>query len=425
MARPITFDITHLVSRLPVARPTGIDKVDLAYCAHLAGRPLAAVVHYGLARPRVHDPSILAGLAALATDSRWTGRPLAEDAAFWRLREVLTGQSASPPVRAATASFLPSSDSARRRAAHWRWRLAPGRLALPADAIYLNVAQHAFEFHRFFRWMRDRPDVLPVFLVHDLLPLDFPEYFRAGYRERFARRAATIADHARALIATTEAVRERLDRELDARGRPRVPVHVAPLPTTLAAGEPGDDPDPDLAGVPYFVVLGTIEPRKNHLLLLEVWRRLAARGQPPKLVVVGSRGWENEQVVDMLDRSAALAGHVIECSGLSDRGLRRLLGHARALLMPSFAEGYGLPVVEALSLGTPVVASDIPVFHEVAQERALFRHTLDGLGWLEAVEQLSRPHSDLAREARALAAAYRAPTWTGYFAGIEAFLASL
>ena len=118
--------------------------------------------------------------------------------------------------------------------------------------------------------------------------------------------------------------------------------------------------DRDLAASPYFVVLGTIEPRKNHLLLLNIWRRLAEQQRsPPKLVIIGTRGWENEQVLDVLDRSVLVRPHVVEGSGMGDRGLMRLLANARALLMPSFAEGYGLPVVEALSLGTPVVASDI------------------------------------------------------------------
>ena len=109
------------------------------------------------------------------------------------------------------------------------------------------------------------------------------------------------------------------------------------------------------------VICSTIEPRKNHLLLLEVWRELVRRDGPgtPKLVLVGGRGWKFEAVAALLDRSPALRGHVVEASGLTTPSLKRLLDGARALLMPSFAEGYGLPVVEAQIAGVPVIASDI------------------------------------------------------------------
>src|SRR5262249_22522618 len=116
---------------------------------------------------------------------------------------------------------------------------------------------------------------------------------------------------------------------------------------------------------PYFAVLGTIEPRKNHLLLLNFWSRLAATlSAPPRLLVIGPRGWENEQVLDMLERSRRLRGLVEEHNALSDAQVGSVLSRARALLLPSFAEGYGLPLAEALASGIPVLCSDIAVFRE-------------------------------------------------------------
>jgi hypothetical protein len=69
-----------------------------------------------------------------------------------------------------------------------------------------------------------------------------------------------------------------------------------------------------LAGLPYFVICSTIEPRKNHLLILQVWRELVQRegAGAPKLVIVGGRGWKFEAVAALLDRSPVLRGHVIE-----------------------------------------------------------------------------------------------------------------
>ena len=89
--------------------------------------------------------------------------------------------------------------------------------------------------------------------------------------------------------------------------------------------------------------LGTIEPRKNHLLLLHLWRELAeALGDAaPKLLLIGRRGWENENILDLLERCPALQGKVMEYAGLPDAAVAGLLPGARALLFPPFAGGFG------------------------------------------------------------------------------------
>lgn len=424
MPRPIAFDITHLVSRLPVSNPSGIDKVDLAYAGYFARAGCETAVHYGLRQPRFHPGRVVKEVVELASRSRWAGASEEGDPAFDRIVAFLTGKSAAP-AGAEHRSAAPPSDRWARRLAQVKWRLSPGGQVLPPGSIYLNVAQHVFEYPRFFNWLGARRDILPVFLVHDLLPMDYPEYFRPGYRERFGRRLDTIVGYGAALITTTTTVKARIAREFEARGKVVVPIHVEPLPSSMPA-DVGGLAEPELARQPYFVVLGTIEPRKNHLLLLNIWRRLAEEHPtPPKLVVVGVRGWENEQVLDVLDRSVLVRPHVVEAKGVSDRGLLRLLANARGLLMPSFAEGYGLPVVEALSLGTPVIASDIPVFREVSQGRALLRHPLDGVGWREAILGLSDLDNPATIEARRTASAFKAPTWPGYFESVMSFLATL
>ncbi len=84
----------------------------------------------------------------------------------------------------------------------------------------------------------------------------------------------------------------------------------------------------------------------------------------PRLVLVGQRGWENEMVLDVLERSELLRDHIAEHNALPDKQVRSLIAGARAVLLPSFAEGYGLPIAEALALGTPVLCSDLPALRE-------------------------------------------------------------
>jgi glycosyltransferase involved in cell wall biosynthesis len=184
------------------------------------------------------------------------------------------------------------------------------------------------------------------------------------------------------------------------------------------------EPDLALAGLPYFVICSTIEPRKNHLLILQEWRELVQRegAGAPKLVIVGGRGWKFEAVAALLDRSPVLRGHVIEVSGLTTPSLKQLLDGARALLMPSFAEGYGLPVVEALSAGVPVIASDIPVFRKNAGTALSLSGPLTARPGLRHSANASKgsdaqgPHR-LQRSLRG--------SWTDYFAKIDAFVNAL
>jgi glycosyltransferase involved in cell wall biosynthesis len=174
-------------------------------------------------------------------------------------------------------------------------------------------------------------------------------------------------------------------------------------------------------------MLGTIEPRKNHWLLLQVWRRLIAGrgGQSPRLVIIGQRGWECENVADLLERCEPLAGMVTELPACTDADLATWLHHACALLFPSFAEGYGMPLVEALSRGVPVIASDLPVFREIAGDVPDYLDPLDGKGWMARIEAFADPVSPLRAAQLKRLAGYSAPTWSAHFQVVEQFLERL
>jgi glycosyltransferase involved in cell wall biosynthesis len=141
--------------------------------------------------------------------------------------------------------------------------------------------------------------------------------------------------------------------------------------------------------------------------------------------VIGARGWENEHIIDLLERCPGLHRHVIEVSGLPTPGVKRLLLGARALLMPSFGEGFGLPVVEALAAGVPVIASDIAVFHEIGGGRLITIDPTDGPGWRAAICAFASVDSQEREALLARNADYVAPEWSSFFAGIEDFVLNL
>jgi len=114
---------------------------------------------------------------------------------------------------------------------------------------------------------------------------------------------------------------------------------------------------------------------------------------------------------------------VIEVSGASDADLATYMHHAQALLFPSFVEGYGLPLVEALSAGVPVIASDLEVFRELAGSRPTYLDPLDGLGWLRAITSVASPARD--PHDRANRQPFSAPRWSDHFAIVDAALESI
>ena len=142
----------------------------------------------------------------------------------------------------------------------------------------------------------------------------------------------------------------------------------------------------------------------------------------PRLVVVGQRGWECENVVDLLERCEPLRGIVIERGACSDAELMTYLRHAQALLFPTFAEGYGMPVAEALALGTPVIASDLDVFREISADVPEYVDPLDGARWMELVADYSRPDSPRRAAQLERMKGFRATTWEQHFGKVDHFL---
>jgi len=256
-----------------------------------------------------------------------------------------------------------------------------------------------------------------VFMVHDLIPITHPEYCRPGEARRHIARIENILAVGNGVLTNSEDTANALRHYANLRGLPLPPIQaalLAPAPLPVAR-------EVQPLSQPYFVVVGTIEPRKNHWLLLHVWRQLVQElgSSAPHLVVIGQRGWECESVADLLERCDALRGHVHELDSCTDAELARYLVHARALLFPSFAEGYGMPLVEALMLGTPVIASRLAVFREISGDVPDYIDPLDGPGWTRAVCDYAQPDSALRAAQIARMQRFALPSWNVHFEQVE------
>lgn len=421
-SRPIAFDLTRLITRLRHASPTGIDRVDLAYARHVlaGGGPRYGVVTSAVG-PRVIDREQASAIVE-AVAAGWVEDVRPEDDPVY-LRLI----GANGERRAGAGSARRSAMRRRQIQAGTSLRILRGSSidALPPGTIYLHSSHLRLDLPGRFDWLYERQDIKPVFFVHDLIPISHPEYGRPGEAARHEQRMKSIARHAAAVIVNSADVGARFAAYLAAKGFAPRPITVAPLGVEpIFSARDGDAPAFEQ---PTFLICGTIESRKNHLLLLQVWRDLAARhgAATPRLVIVGRRGWEVENVIDLLDRCPTIAPHVTEVTGLSTPGLARLMRGATALLMPSFIEGYGLPVVEAAASGLPVVASDIPVHREIGGHYAQFLDPLDGPGWRRAIEDLSAPNSGPRESLAARLDGFAPPNWPDHLVKLDTVLATL
>jgi glycosyltransferase involved in cell wall biosynthesis len=242
----IALDLSRLLSRAGRETPTGIDRVELAYAEHLiaTGAPFCftAVAPAGRLAQLPH---------------RTAQRFVQAIGALWR--------GAAPPDRA--------DRQVRRLARQVRVGLLAGREAAlmsrlgSGEAVYLLVSHHHLERRRLIARLKRRSQARFICLIHDLIPIQFPEYAKPGQAQNHLRRIETATCFADALIVTSTVTRDALQPYLDRAGRVP-PVLVAPLGADLPA-VPGDMPP--AFERPYFVYVSTIEARKNHLLLLNLW----------------------------------------------------------------------------------------------------------------------------------------------------------
>jgi len=380
--RPFLVDVSRLIWRLWTGRiPTGIDRVCMAYVRHFGDRAKAVVQRNGVRQ--------------ILSDAH-------SDELFGMLHSPLQSFR-SRFSRFAIRAFLNRGDKSSGQ----------GR-------IYLNVGHTGLDEPGLPQWI-DRLGLRPVFLVHDLIPLTHPELCRAGATEQHLLRIDAILRCASGIICNSAVTEADLAAHAQMAGLSVPPSVVAwiaghDIPRTVTASR---------LKRPYFLAVGTIEGRKNHILLLQIWKRMAERlgDAAPLLVVAGQRGWEADHALAMLDRAPALKGHVIERNDVNDHELVRLVAGAQALLMPSFVEGFGIPVIEALQLGTPVIASDLPVFREIAGDIPLYLDNLDGPAWERAILGFDKG-GEPSRQALLLQD-WQPPNWSEHFAIVEDWLETL
>lgn len=378
-------DVTRLLRRhIGAIRHTGIDRVSLEY-ARWAHRN-----NGGLCIKRV-------GRLRQLSEGDW---------AQSLLGDLQPGSAGSKLRTSRTLLFL---------------RALAYRKAIPRNSTVLVLTHSWLGHDSAWRWMQRRGCQAIVF-IHDLIPIQFPEYSHPREKRLHTKRISNTLKYARGIIVNSRCTERALRNFAAAKRLECPPVLVNPLGHDLP--DASNESLPSGLRRPYFVLLGTIEPRKNHLLILNLWREMARRlgDKTPQLIVIGRRGWECEQVVDMLERCEAIHPHLVELNDAPDNQVAALIRGARALLMPSFAEGFGMPVQEALAWGTPVISTPLPAIKEFAGDIPDYAEPHDGARWLELIEDYTREDSPFRCAQKQRMTGFTQSTWPGHFAMVEEFM---
>lgn len=155
-----------------------------------------------------------------------------------------------------------------------------------------------------------------------------------------------------------------------------------------------------LSARPTFLMVGTIEPRKGQKQTVEGFNKLWAQGLDANLVIIGKQGWATEDLIKALRQHPEKDKHLFWLEGISDEYLEKVYASSTCLIAASEGEGFGLPLIEAAQHKLPIIARDIPVFHEVAGEHAFYfkgkepEDLADAvLKWLELYKSNRHPKS--------------------------------
>ena len=246
----------------------------------------------------------------------------------------------------------------------------------PGDQLVLLDSSWHTDFFPFAERLK-REGVGIVAVIYDLIPLTHPQFYDTRLVQVFSEWFDWITKTANGYVAISatvrDQVREELQRRLGSAKANELWFDYFHLGSELDLSEATCAVEPRLARLfqtpePVFLMVSTIEPRKNHDYLLDAFELAWAAGSSARLCIAGRIGWKCDALLARVRNHPQLNQRLFMFNDLSDTSLEHAYNHASSLVFPSYVEGFGLPLVEAMQRGLPAMGSDIPIFREIGGE---------------------------------------------------------
>jgi tetratricopeptide (TPR) repeat protein/glycosyltransferase involved in cell wall biosynthesis len=298
----------------------------------------------------------------------------------------------------------------------------------PQGSILLDLGTSWWQRNYFLniRFAKSLYGIKYVPFVHDLIPIMTPEYCSQELRRDFLSWISGVLNHADGFLTNSQATAKDLGTVSSKLGHQVSDVAVVTLNADFRASLGGAESEYLDERAPHFLMsrglkkgeyvlcVATIEARKNHAAAFAVWLKLIKKHgikNVPMLVCVGKDGWLNNTAYEMLRASEILAGHVLILHSVSDIELAVLYRNCKCTLYPSFYEGWGLPVSEALCYGKIPITPHISSLPEAGEKFAEYFDIESEKDLLEAVERVALYDAYRAAREHLIATEYEPRSW--------------
>ena len=225
-----------------------------------------------------------------------------------------------------------------------------------------------------------------VHLIYDMIPVFLPHVFGKPVPKNYTEymfEAMSISDH---LVAISESTKKDIKRFCDEENLPYKPTTVIKLGDSFSGLETDKKRLSELSPKDFLLCVGTLEIRKNHILLYTAYKEGLSRGvQMPKLVIVGGKGWYTNDVLYEFENDPEMKNRVFIKNNVSDRELAWLYKNCKFTVYPSVYEGWGLPITESLAYGKMCLASGSSSMKEIAGDLIEYFSPYDSAGFLELI----------------------------------------
>lgn len=259
--------------------------------------------------------------------------------------------------------------------------------------------------------------------IYDIISITHPQYCLERGVYNFMDYIGAHLQYADKLIVNAQATTMELQKLAVKLQCELPPCAVVPLGADFREKKAirEEDIPKEVAGAaadgPFILMVGTLEPRKNHKLVLDAYDR-ALKKMGYQIIFTGYLGWNMEQFAERLHSHPDFGKGVYHFEGLDDNAISYLYQKAKFLAFCSYTEGFGLPIIEAIGRGTPVIAADIPVSREVAGEYPVWFTQDDVEEFCERVREYDQDESRY-RTCRERLKNYRAQTWDDTLNGVK------